>query len=456
MLPKPLRVLWGDLTIEEVKKFGILAATLSLIIGTYWMLRVMKNPSFDLLVGFEWQPRAKFASIISVAFAVLFYSKLVDFFAKKTLFYIICLFYGLGFVAVAYFISNPDLASVSSWAPSLAPLFAWIPGRGLGWFSYLFLESFGSIVPALFWSFVASTTTTESAKRGYAMIMSCTQIGTILGPTVVKNYVKIVGLPALWAIGGTVICIVPLMISLYSALIPQEHMSAAEQAKPKTGMLEGMKLLLTRSYLMGILVVVTMYEVISTIIEYQMNTCIKKLYPASLDGGAKFAELDALNGQCLGVLSFVFALLGTSFFMRRFGLKFCLISFPTTIGITVLAVFAYYLSGAEAQHLMWAFFSAVVVIKGLNYALNNPSKEILYIPTSKDVKFKTKGWIDAFGNRTAKACGALVTDSLGSSLSVLVSYGTVASLAILAFWISVAPFVGNTFGKLQAENKIIE
>jgi len=33
MLPKPLRMLWGDLSGDEVKKFGILAATLFLIIG---------------------------------------------------------------------------------------------------------------------------------------------------------------------------------------------------------------------------------------------------------------------------------------------------------------------------------------------------------------------------------------------------------------------------------------
>ena len=66
MLPRPLRAIWGDLSNEEIKKFGILAATLFLIIGAYWLLRAMKNPSFDLLVGYEWQPTAKFVSVFSV------------------------------------------------------------------------------------------------------------------------------------------------------------------------------------------------------------------------------------------------------------------------------------------------------------------------------------------------------------------------------------------------------
>ena len=305
----------------------------------------------------------------------------------------------------------------------------WIPGRGLGWFAYLFLESFGSIVVAMFWSFVASTTSTDSAKRGYGMIMSVTQVGTILGPWVVSQYSKTWGLPLLFGLGGVIICCVPLLILLYMTVIPQEQVSHAEASKPKTGLFEGLKLLCTRSYLMGILVVATMYEVIGTIVEYQMGMCIKQIYPAKLDGGAAFAQFKAWNGMAIGALSLVFALLGTSFFMRKFGLKFCLISFPVTIGITVVAVYSFFLMGASNYNLMWSFFLAVpVVFKGLNYALNNPTKEVLYIPTSKDVKFKAKAWIDGFGNRSAKSVGGVVTSPLGASLTALITFGTFASL----------------------------
>jgi AAA family ATP:ADP antiporter len=126
------------------------------------------------------------------------------------------------------------------------------------------------------------------------------------------------------------------------------------------------------------------------------------------------------------------------------------------IGITVSIVFAGYMLGASNTQLMWLSFGAVVIIKGLNYALNVPSKEVLYIPTSKDVKFKAKGWIDAFGNRTTKVLGAAVTNPLKGSINTLLSYGTVASLVIVACWIPVAIFVGNKFENLQKENKIIE
>jgi ATP/ADP translocase len=456
MLPRPLRAIWGDLSNEEIKKFGILAGTLFLIIGAYWLLRVMKNPSFDLLVGYEWQPVAKMASVFTVMFVVLLYSKLVDWFSAVSLFWILGLIYGLGFIFIGYFINYPDALTISQ-TSVFAPLFSWIPGRGFGWFTYLFLESFGSIFVALFWSFVASRTSADSAKRGYGMIMSTTQLGVILGPLMVSQFAKAWGLPVLWAIGGVLVCMVPFIITYYTHVVPHDVVvSVHESAKKKTGMFEGLKLLLSKSYLAGLFVVVAVYEVISTIVEFQMNMLIKKAYPASADGGAMFATLDAYNGACVGILSFFFALFGSSYFMRKFGLRFCLVSFPAMIAVTVVAVFVGYMLGASSTQLMWLSFGAVIIIKGLNYALNVPSKEVLYIPTSKDVKFKAKGWIDAFGNRTTKLLGALVTNPLKHSINVLLSFGTLASLAIVACWIPVAIFVGNKFDTLQKENKIIE
>jgi AAA family ATP:ADP antiporter len=98
----------------------------------------------------------------------------------------------------------------------------------------------------------------------------------------------------------------------------------------------------------------------------------------------------------------------------------------------------------------------VVIFKALSYVLNNPTREVLYVPTSKDVKFKAKSWIEAFGGRTSKGAGAVVTGALGGSLPTLLFFGTFISLGVVGFWIFVATLVGNKFDQLQKENKIIE
>lgn len=94
--------------------------------------------------------------------------------------------------------------------------------------------------------------------------------------------------------------------------------------------------------------------------------------------------------------------------------------------------------------------------KAFSYTLNNPSKEVIYIPTSKDVKFKAKSWIDAFGNRTSKGIGSTVTASLGSHFPTLFIFGSFISLGLILGWILAALFMGTTFNKLQEEQKIIE
>jgi len=65
-------------------------------------------------------------------------------------------------------------------------------------------------------------------------------------------------------------------------------------------------------------------------------------------------------------------------------------------------------------------FLVMMVIKGMSYALLNPTKEILYQMTGSNVKFKCKSWIDTFGQRGSKAGGSLITNAFANSMADLV------------------------------------
>jgi len=340
MLSKMVRLIWGDMEPEELKRFGILSAMFFMIIGVYWMLRAMKDSQFDFLVGYQYQPYAKILSPFFVVTMVLFYNKLIDALKRKALFYTVIAFYSLGFLFISFSMLYPSFFVMHSNA-FLAPVLSFVPGKVIGWFTYFFLESYGSLVVVMFWSLVASTTTAESAKKGYGMIMAFGQTGLLVGTTFVIRYVSKIGMGVIFGIGGVVVFMVPLLLRLYLKHFPEQVESAASAVKkPKTGMFEGLKLLIKTPYIAGLFVVTTMYEIITTIVEYQMGMCIAKIYPSKLDAGAAFTWFKAWNGFSVGVLSLLFALLGTSFFMRKFGLRFCLISFPAAIGITIASLFA--------------------------------------------------------------------------------------------------------------------
>lgn len=458
MLLRIVRTLWGDMTKDEFKKFGILSITLMVILGNYWMLRVMKNALFGMFVDFRaYQPWAKVLSLVVIAVLVLIYSKLVDICSKEKLFYILCTFFGTWVLGLAYFSAHPELVSLSQ-TSALYPYFSWIPGKLLGWVIYVSLESV-SFTIILFWAFVASVTKTESAKKGYGMIMFVTQIGTITGAAFVAKYAGVgvgkLSLPTIVAIGGFLIYSVMGLIKLYMTVVGVEE-DVSEKAgskKKKTGFFEGLRLLVTKPYVAGVFVIATMYEVIGTVLEFQMNSLAKMIFPIA----ENFAAFNARYGIGINTLALLFALVGTSFFMRKFGLRFCLVAFPTIIIVIVSSILLFsQFGGASNAQLMWALFAGMIGIKGLNYALNNPTKEVMYIPTSNDVKYKAKGWIELFGGRSTKGAGAGINIAFKESLPRLLFFGSVISLGLLGVWIVVAIFIGKRFHKLQEEGTIIE
>lgn len=439
---KLIRFLWGDMSKEELKRFSILSLTFFFLIGSYWFVRVLKDPIFSNLIDYRYQPYAKQISLVVVVCLVLIYNKLISVLQKSTLFYSIALFFGAGFLGIGYILSHPAV----------------FQSKLLGWFIYCFIEGFGSIMPALFLSIVVSSMSAESAKKGYGMIYTFGQLGLLLGQIFLLNNYKNFSFGTLFAIGGGLVCLLPFFLFWYfkHAPVTKEEKIEAKEHKPETGMLEGLKLLLSRPYVAGLLVITSAYEIIGTIVEYQMGWCAQIVYPKAIDGGMGFAWLKSMNALGVGILSLAFALLGTSFLLRKFGLKFCIISYPTLIGATVLGIFGLYMTGASTYTLMWASFIGAFLFKALSYTLNNPAREVLYIPTSKDIKFKAKSWIEAFGNRSFKVGGTAVTGTLGATLPPLLIFGTFVSLGVVGFWIFVATYMGNQFNKLQKEGKLVE
>lgn len=454
MLPKPLRVVWGNLTTEEIKKFGFLAIIFFLVIGAYQMLKALKDPFFALYVGASWIPLAKLCSIVFMAITILFYSKLLNIFAKQYVFYILCTIYGIIFLIFSYLLGHPELIQS-------AGQFSWLHGNLIGWVTYVVVESFGSILPALVWGFIASVTSTDAAKRGYPMIVTFQQLGQILGPLLILVYSARIALPLFWGFGGLIIITIPFLITLFLKTMSEQTdhnitNGSKTQETSKTSFVEGLRLLIKQPYLLGIFCISTFFEFIGTILDFQKTILIENVYPPTLDGGKSFVWVKGMEGTAIGIISLIIALLGTSFFMRKLGIKFCLLTFPAVIAVGLSVTFACFMFGIPSFYLMWIFLGSVIIIKGFNYSLNNPTREVLYIPTSTDVKFKTKGWIDAFGARSMKSLGSVVTARLSSALSALMIIGTVLSLGLIGLWIVVADLTYIKYTKLQKENKIIE
>ena len=86
----------------------------------------------------------------------------------------------------------------------------------------------------------------------------------------------------------------------------------------------------------------------------------------------------------------------------------------------------------------------------MSYALNNPTKEILYQVTTSSIKFKCKSWIETFGQRGSKAIGSIITNSYANNINDLAMYGSLAGVTISFILIKISSDMGKKFEILSS------
>ena len=452
-----IQFFYPDIKQNDIKKVGLLGIAFFFLIGSYWMLRLLKDLFFYQSIGFpvdlgyastygrDMIPWTKTMSIVFVAIALIVYTKLIDMFEKYKLFYIIAGFYTIAFsfiAAVLFFQAQFGNAYVGATLLSFTAYFA-----------YWITESMGSIFVTFFWSFTISSTTSEQAKRTFPFIVMVGQLGSILCSSLVLNYKKL-GLDIWQFYIIAMLAFIGIILTIYYLLktVPADQMkSDKEEKKSKPDILGGLKLLLTNKYIMGIFVVSTFYEIAGTIVDFQMKS------QAQLAPNINFVEFQGLYGTLVNVISFTLSLLGTSALMRKFGIRICLFIYPLSFALMLSCLYMIYqFNLASATQLAYAAMAVMLVVKSVAYSVNNPIKEMMYIPTSKDAKFKAKGIIDMFGSRAAKGTGAQITEVLKYSMNALFIYGSLIGLGIIGFWLVAALYVGTKNKELVDSGKIIE
>ena len=155
-------------------------------------MRSLKDPVLMAVCGVTAIPKAKMLSVVVVLFVVSIYNKLLDSsYEKHTLFYIFGSVYFCIFTAISLLLKHPTIG-----LPNETPSYS----RVLGWISYCSIESFGSVMVSLFWSFTNSNFDLESAKSSYGLLIASIHMGSILGPTIVNLKAQF------WGVGNICFC----------------------------------------------------------------------------------------------------------------------------------------------------------------------------------------------------------------------------------------------------------
>jgi AAA family ATP:ADP antiporter len=444
MLKRIATALWGKFeSSQELKKFLILAGTFCLIIGVYWALRGMKDGIFGTMVGFKaWQPYAKMLSLFFIVPLILVYTKLINTFERHKVFYIIVGTYATLALLFAAAFMHPTIGLENTVAS---------PYRLVGWAWYLYVESFGSLIVALFWAITVDTTAPDSAKRGFPMIALLGQIGNIFGPYLLNarrlgfdNSAPIV------AICGVMMFIIAGLMWYFINFTPKDLLigfrdSDEGKSHEEPGFFDGLKLLLTKGYLFGIFLIIAIYEIVTTILDFHFKSSVYDTFATEVE---RTAYLN-YYGTLTGIVATACVLLGINSIQRRLGMRASLLLLPILVGIAVVAI---WLNPTTLQVAL----VVMVLAKAINYALNQPTLKQLYIPTSEDSKYKAQAWIEMFGSRGSKATGSIVNGfRSGMGLSAFLAVSSLVSGGLIGLWFFVAIFVARTYNKAVKEKIIV-
>lgn len=337
---------------------------------------------------------------------------------------------------------------------------------------YATIESFGSLAVATFWSYTNSTLSLDDAEQYYGSIIAIAQLGAIGGSTMVA--VDHFTAPSLLIVVSLIIVLQMVLMKLYDKRFQPTSLLANNSNKDGDDDVaslltwqddnvtltkpfwSGLYLIVRHNYVLLILGVSCLYEVSLTLLDYQM----KLLGLARFDEGSNtsnsstsssisFSEFMGRYGQAVNMMSLLFSSIIFPFLIRKYGLRITLRVFPTFLLLATIVAYV------AVPGNLTVLFVSLSILKAMTYSVHDPSKEILYIPTSNAVKFRAKFWIDVVGERISKAIGSTFNNFSGGTIDQSIQIGTIPSLvSALSLW-TVCYYAGIEFDRLLRTGTIV-
>jgi len=186
------------------------------------------------------------------------------------------------------------------------------------------------------------------------------------------------------------------------------------------------RLILSSRYLMLLIALVGLNKLIATLVYYQLNPFIEATFPDQ-DARTTFTGM-FLGG--MNMLSFFVQFCCTSWILRRWGLPVALLALPVGLlaGTTALVFVP----------VVWLAAATELYDGSMNYSLQQTTKEVLYLPIDRSIRYKVKPFIDMVVFRFGKGIAAIIGIVLLDVLDVAPVTLSFVCIPLLMAWIVTA------------------
>jgi AAA family ATP:ADP antiporter len=411
-------VTWRALPPPERRKTVLLALLFFLTIMTLWVLKPIRSASLLTHLGARELPYVRLGTVAVVGLVVIVYSRVVDRLTRITVARGACLLFAA--LLVVFW------AALEAGGPALGAQ------RWFVWAVFIMVDIYSTVMVGIFWIYANDVVSREEADRLYGPIGVGGTVGGIVGGATVDSFVSLTGSVHLLLLSAA-LCVASALVFTAAERI-LKPLPRAIQRRSRDGIraaTQGWREVAHSRYLLLLVGVVVTYEFAAAMTDFVVNVVFERTYTSEILLAQMFGRLGWIV-SATALLSQV-ALVPAILPRKHLALLVPPIAMGlATVGLAILpvAAMAIVLSAAD---------------RGLNYSLEQATKETLYVPLTDAQKYKGKAVIDMFIDRLGKAASAIalivVLATEGLSISALLA----VAFAALVLWVFCAHWLGRAY-----------
>ncbi len=482
---------------HELKGFIPMLLIFFLVGFNYSLLRLMKDSLVVPASGAEALPFLKVWAIVPLAFLFTYiFTRVANRTSREKLFYIMMSIF-LGFFLLFMFVLYPLQHTLhpntfcDHIQESLPIGFRGFIAIFRNWtytLFYVMSEMWSTIImTVLAWGFANDVTSVRDAKRFYAILGISINFSGIIAGQVVASLSQLSFIPSLpfgetsWDQSVFIFNAIVVMAGLACmGLFKYMHHQgfgynskvyhAAQEAETpvKMGMRKNFAYLAKSKYLICIALIVVMYNISMNLVEVLWKDQMSQLYPHAADFNAYMGKVLTATAIVATVSSILIA--GTGL-IRKVSWTFSAMISPVILSITGIAFFFFFffrdssfggmvsLLGMTPLSLC-VFFGSLqnCLARASKYTLFDATKEIAFVPLSKECKLKGKAAIDGVGSRLGKSGGSVIHQGLLmflGTVSMSTPYVAGILLFVIGAWMASVRSLGKKFNELTSHHETL-
>ena len=313
---------------------------------------------------------------------------------------------------------------------------------------YIWVGIFNVFVVSQFWAFANDLYTEAQGKRLFPMIGVGSSLGAWLGAETAGQLVRVFDLSPyqlqLIAAAILAVCIV-LTVTVNRIQIQRSTKEMAAHADQKLGSAGGFQLIFKSRYFTWIAILIVLLNIVNSSGEFLLGNFVaeqaKELHAG--DAAAQKRFVGAFYGRFFGgvnLLGFLLQTFAVSRIFASIGVRGALFVLP------VIAMVSY--SVLAIAPIMVVIRVAKTLENATDYSLQNTIRQALFLPTSREAKYKAKAAIDTVFMRLGDVIQAGIV-KLGADLHLAFTGFAWLNIAFTALWLYIAGRVAKEHRRLS-------